>query len=164
MMNRVILIGRLTRDPELRHTPNGAAVCQFTLAVDRLPDQNGQRLADFISVTVWNKLAENLARYMSKGRLIAVEGRIQTRNYENNEGKRVYVTEIIATNIQFLESRNASNTAPVSGNNYEQSNNYVNDNPQPMMDNTPMETVDIEKDPFESFGESVAISDNDLPF
>ena len=165
MLNKVILIGRLTRDPELRHTPNGASVCQFTLAVDRIPDQNGQRQADFISVIVWNKLAENLAKYMSKGRLIAVEGRIQVRNYENNEGKRVYVTEIIATNIQFLESRNASNTAFVSGNNYEQVNNsYVDSNPQPMMNNTPMETVDIEKDPFESFGESVAISDNDLPF
>ena len=87
MMNKVILIGRLTRDPELRHTPNGAAVCQFTLAVDRIPDQNGQRQADFISVIVWNKLAENLAKYMSKGRLIAVEGRIQVRNYENNKEK-----------------------------------------------------------------------------
>ena len=158
MMNKVILIGRLTRDPELRHTPNGTAVCQFSIAVDRLPDQNGQRQADFISVTVWNRLAENLAKYMSKGRLIAVEGRIQTRNYDNNEGKRVYVTEIIASNIQYLESKNTGNSSFVNSSNYEQS-----DNSQPMMD-APMETVDIEKDPFESFGESVAISDNDLPF
>ncbi|MCR2805342.1 single-stranded DNA-binding protein [Paenibacillus soyae] len=106
MLNRVILIGRLTRDPELRYTPAGVAVTQFTLAVDR-PFSGGEgreREADFIPVVTWRQLAETCANYLRKGRLTAVEGRIQVRNYENNEGKRVYVTEVIADNVRFLES------------------------------------------------------------
>ncbi|MDF2939086.1 MAG: single-stranded DNA-binding protein, partial [Paenibacillaceae bacterium] len=93
MLNRVILIGRLTRDPELRYTPQGVAVTQFTLAVDR-PFSNNQneREADFIPVVTWRQLAETCANYLRKGRLAAVEGRIQVRNYENNEGRKVYVT------------------------------------------------------------------------
>lgn len=105
MLNRVILIGRLTRDPELRYTPSGVATCQFTLAVDRpFTNQGGEREADFIPVVTWRQLAETCANYLRKGRLTAVEGRIQVRNYENNEGKRVYVTEVIADNVRFLES------------------------------------------------------------
>lgn len=105
MLNRIILIGRLTRDPELRYTPAGVAVTQFTLAVDRnFTGQNGEREADFIPVVTWRQLAETCANYLRKGRLAAVEGRIQVRNYENNEGKRVYVTEVIADNVRFLES------------------------------------------------------------
>lgn len=93
MLNRVILIGRLTRDPELRYTPSGVAVTQFTIAVDRpFTSQGGEREADFIPVVTWRQLAETCANYLRKGRLTAVEGRIQVRNYENNEGKRVYVT------------------------------------------------------------------------
>lgn len=110
MLNRVILIGRLTRDPELRYTPAGVAVAQFTLAVDRpfSRDQGGEREreADFIPVVTWRQLAETCANYLRKGRLAAVEGRIQVRNYENNEGRRVYVTEVIADNVRFLESPN----------------------------------------------------------
>ena len=107
MLNRVILIGRLTRDPELRYTPAGVAVTQFTLAVDRpFTSQGGEREADFIPVVTWRQLAETCANYLRKGRLAAVEGRIQVRNYENNEGKRVYVTEVIADNVRFLESAN----------------------------------------------------------
>lgn len=108
MLNRVVLIGRLTKDPELRYTPNGVAVTQFTLAVDRqFSNQQGEREADFIPVVTWNKLAETCANYLRKGRLAAAEGRIQVRNYENNEGKRVYITEVIADNVRFLESPNA---------------------------------------------------------
>lgn len=104
MLNRVILIGRLTRDPELRYTPAGVAVTQFTLAVDRpFSNNQGEREADFIPVVVWRQLAETCANYLRKGRLAAVEGRIQVRNYDNNEGKRVYVTEVIADNVRFLE-------------------------------------------------------------
>ncbi len=103
-MNRSILIGRLTKDPELRYTPNGVAVCQFTLAVDRpFSNNQGEREADFIPIVVWRQLAETCANYLKKGRLTAVEGRIQVRNYENNEGKRVYVTEVVADNVRFLE-------------------------------------------------------------
>lgn len=105
MLNRVVLIGRLTRDPELRYTPNGTASCTFTLAVERnFKNQNGEREADFIPIVTWRQLAENCANYLKKGRLTAVEGRIQTRSYENNEGRRVYVTEVIADNVRFLES------------------------------------------------------------
>ncbi|MFX3634983.1 MAG: single-stranded DNA-binding protein [Candidatus Pristimantibacillus sp.] len=105
MLNRVILIGRLTRDPELRYTPAGVAVTQFTIAVDRpFTSGQGEREADFIPVVTWRQLAETCANYLRKGRLTAVEGRIQVRNYENNEGKRVYVTEVIADNVRFLES------------------------------------------------------------
>ncbi len=111
MLNRVILIGRLTKDPELRYTPAGVAVAQFTLAVDRpfSRDSGGgerEREADFIPIVTWRQLAETCANYLRKGRLAAVEGRIQVRNYENNEGRRVYVTEVIADNVRFLESPN----------------------------------------------------------
>lgn len=99
-MNRAFLIGRLTKDPELRYTPSGVAVCTFTLAVDR-PFSDGE--ADFIPIVTWRKTAEVSAEYLKKGRLTAVEGRIQVRNYENNEGRKVYVTEVVADNVRFLE-------------------------------------------------------------
>jgi single-strand DNA-binding protein len=102
-MNKAILIGRLTADPEMRYSPNGVAVTKFTLAVDRPFTSNGEREADFIPIVVWRKLAENCAEYLRKGRLCAVEGRIQVRHYDNNEGKRVYVTEVVADNVRFLE-------------------------------------------------------------
>lgn len=103
MLNRSILIGRLTRDPELRYTPAGVAVTQFTLAVDRPFTSNGEKEADFIPVVTWRQLAETCANYLRKGRLAAVEGRIQVRNYDNNEGRKVYVTEVVADNVRFLE-------------------------------------------------------------
>jgi len=103
-MNRVILIGRLTRDPDMRYSPSGVACTTFTLAVDRsFTNNNGEKEADFIPIVVWRKLAENCAEYLRKGRLCAVEGRIQVRHYDNNEGKRVYVTEVVADNVRFLE-------------------------------------------------------------
>lgn len=109
MLNRVVLIGRLTRDPELRYTPYGVAVCTYTLAVDR-PFSNGQgeREADFIPIVVWRQLAETCANYLRKGRLVAVEGRIQVRSYtpEGSDQKR-YVTEVVAENVRFLESANS---------------------------------------------------------
>jgi single-strand DNA-binding protein len=105
MLNNVVLIGRLTKDPELRYTPSGQAVTTFTLAVDRgYQNQQGQKETDFINIVTWAKQAENVAKFMKKGRLVAVEGRIQTRNYENNEGKKVYVTEVVGENVKFLES------------------------------------------------------------
>lgn len=103
MLNRVILIGRLTRDPDLKYTNVGVAVTQFTLAVDRPVAAGKDKEADFINIVAWRQLAETCATYIRKGRLAAVEGRIQVRNYENSEGKRVYVTEVIADNVRFLE-------------------------------------------------------------
>lgn len=140
MLNRIILIGRLTRDPELRYTPAGVAVTQFTLAVDRnFTGQSGEKEADFIPVVTWRQLAETCANYLRKGRLTAVEGRIQVRNYENNEGKRVYVTEVIADNVRFLES----NSTPSNQQQHQQSSQV---------------------DPYSGDGKSIDISDDDLPF
>ncbi|HBC30433.1 MAG TPA: single-stranded DNA-binding protein [Clostridiales bacterium] len=107
--NRAILIGRLTRDPELKYTTNGKAVTTFTLAVDRdFTNQQGEREADFIPVVAWNKLAETIAHNLSKGRLIAIEGRIQVRTYDDKEGVKRYATEIIADKMQFLEKKQDS--------------------------------------------------------
>lgn len=167
MMNKVILIGRLTRDPELRRSNTGMAVCNFSVAVNRgFAGQNNEPQTDFINCVCFDKQAENLSRYMTKGRLISVDGRIQSRSYDNQEGKRVYVTEVVATNIQYLESKSS-----VQGttNNYSNNNSYNN---APSNDVTPFDfeqptsapTVEVDNDPFASFGESVEISDNDLPF
>lgn len=107
MLNRVVLIGRLTKDPSLKYTANGTAVGDFTLAVDRpFSGQDGKKESDFIPVVTWRQTAEACANYLRKGRLAAVEGRIQVRNYENSDGKRVYVTEVIADNVRFLEKPN----------------------------------------------------------
>ena len=154
-MNKAILIGRLTRDPELRTTPTGRNVCQFSIAVNRnCTNANGEREADFINCVVWDKQAENLAKYQHKGNQIAVEGRIQTRNYDDKDGKRVYVTEILATNISFLDAKGTSNGA-----------GSFNNIPEPPMEqSSTTSTVSVEKDPFEAFGDSIEISDNDLPF
>lgn len=159
MLNRVILIGRLTKDPELRYTPSGVAVTQFTLAVDRpFTAQGGEREADFIPVVTWRQLAETCANYLRKGRLTAVEGRIQVRNYENNEGKRVYVTEVIADNVRFLESPNreggsggnnsATREEPSNGGEGRGNSSRKNNN----------------QDPFSDDGKPIDISDDDLPF
>ena len=155
-MNKVFLIGRLSRDPELRHTTSGMAVCQINVAISRRTGQGKEPETDFINVVVWDKQAENVSRYLSKGRQVAVEGRIQTRSYDNNEGKKTYVTEVIATNVEFLGSAsdNTTNKAVVP-----------DENP---FDNTvqsqPEETTSVDNDPFANFGETVEISDSDLPF
>jgi single-strand DNA-binding protein len=162
MLNRVILIGRLTRDPELRYTPAGVAVTQFTLAVDRPFSSNqGQREADFIPVVTWRQLAETCANYLRKGRLAAVEGRIQVRNYDNNEGRRVYVTEVIADNVRFLESPNSGNRedgAPMGGNSSGGSGNGGGGNRGSYGGGRE------QQDPFQDDGRPIDISDDDLPF
>lgn len=107
MLNRVILIGRLTRDPDLRYTSNGGvAVTRFTVAINRkFTNQQGEREADFINIVAWRALAENCGKYLKKGSLVAIEGRIQTRSYENQEGHTVYVTEVVADDVRFLDTR-----------------------------------------------------------
>lgn len=115
MLNRAILIGRLTKDPELRYTPNGVAVASFTLAVDRSwLNQQGEKETDFIPIVVWRKQAENCANYIGKGSLVAVEGRIQVRTYDTKEGQRRWVTEIVADNVRFLDKRGNNNTQDFS--------------------------------------------------
>lgn len=104
MLNRIILIGRLTQDPELRYTQSGTPVASFSLAVDRQrTSQSGEREADFINIVVWQKLGELCAQYLRKGRLAAVEGRLQIRQYENREGQKVRVAEVVADNVRFLD-------------------------------------------------------------
>ena len=103
-MNKIILIGRLVRDPELSYTQSGKAVCKFTLAVDRQFAKDGEQSADFINIVVWNKAGENAAKYLAKGRQTAVEGRLQIRSYEGNDGKKRYVTEVIADRVEFIGS------------------------------------------------------------
>lgn len=106
MINNVVLVGRLTKDPDLRYTGNGAAVATFTLAVNRtFTTASGEREADFVNCVIWRKPAETLANFTRKGSLIGVVGRIQTRNYDNQQGQRVYVTEVVCENFQMLESR-----------------------------------------------------------
>lgn len=104
-MNNIILIGRLTKDPELRYTQAGKAVCSFTLAVDR-PYSGDKKEADFINIVVWNKVGENCAQYLKKGRKAAVQGRLQVRSYEDDNGKKKYITEVVANSVEFLEFGN----------------------------------------------------------
>jgi single-strand DNA-binding protein len=112
MMNRVILVGRITKDPEMKSTQSNIPVVSFTLAVNRqFADQSGERQADFVQCVVWRKQAENLAKFVKKGALLGVEGRIQTRNYEAENGTR-YVTEVVCDSIQFLENKPESEEQP----------------------------------------------------
>lgn len=149
-MNKVVLIGRLSRDPELRYTSNNTPVCQINVAISRPVSQGKEPETDFINVTVWNKQAENLVKYVKKGNQIAIEGRIQTRSYDNEEGKKVYVTEVLANNVEFIG--NNSNKA----NDTEKSNktSYTAEE----IDNMPSD------DPFSNFGQKVEVDDSQLPF
>ncbi len=155
-MNRVILIGRLTKDPELRTIANGSATTSFTVAVNRtFTNQNGEREADFINCVAWRKQAENIAKYCSKGSQVAVEGRLQTRSYDAQDGTKRYVTEVIADSVTFLGSKGNSST-----NNFAVDNS-VSDQAPALSDIT---TTDISEDPFKDFGEEVVLSEDDLPF
>ncbi|MCC3663250.1 single-stranded DNA-binding protein [Staphylococcus haemolyticus] len=128
MINRVILVGRLTKDPEYRQTPNGIDVANFTLAVNRnFKSKNGEQQADFINVVVFRNQAQNVNNYLSKGSLAGVDGRIQSRSYENNEGRRVFVTEVVADSVQFLEPKN-NNQSQQQGQASAGNNPFGNDN------------------------------------
>lgn len=180
MINNVVLVGRLTKDPDLRYTANGAAVATFTLAVNRnFTNQSGNREADFINCVIWRKPAETMANYAHKGTLLGITGRIQTRNYENQQGQRVYVTEVIADNFQLLESRQASEQRQQdTGSSFGGSNSYQSQQSAQPANNSfgsnggfnqsqsapanKMPDFDRESDPFG--GSSIDISDDDLPF
>lgn len=107
-MNKIILIGRLTNDPDLRYTQNGKAVCSFTLAVDRPFTNQEEKEADFINIVAWNKSGENVAKYLAKGRQAAVEGRLQIRTYDGEDGKKRWVTEVVADRVEFIGGGNGS--------------------------------------------------------
>ncbi len=148
-MNRVVLVGRLTKDPELRTTASGLSQTRFTLAVNRRSaGQDGQREADFISCVAWRGTAEAIAKYLKKGRELAVEGRIQTGSYDAQDGTKRYTTDVVVDNFTFIGSGSNSNTT--SDFNSDSSNDIA--------------TTDISEDPFKDFGNEVALSDDDLPF
>ncbi|MHC5298490.1 single-stranded DNA-binding protein [Listeria welshimeri] len=160
MMNRVVLVGRLTKDPDLRYTPAGAAVATFTLAVNRpFTNQQGEREADFINCVVWRKPAENVANFLKKGSLTGVDGRVQTRNYEGNDGKRVYVTEIVAESVQFLEPKQNAVEGSTPNNNQNEAN-YSNNN----KNGSYRASSSQNSDSFANEGKPIDISDDDLPF
>lgn len=116
MLNRIVLIGRLTKDPELRYTPNGKAVASFTLAVDRpFKNQQGEREADFINIVAWGTQAENCANYLSKGKLAAVDGRLQIRSFEGQDGQRRWITEVVADTVRFLSPKAQGESGNESG-------------------------------------------------
>lgn len=137
-INNVVLIGRLVRDPELRYSPSGTAISNFTLAVDRPRRQGQDNETDFIPVVCFKATAEAVANFLRKGKLTAVEGRIQTRNYDNNEGRKVFVTEIIADNVRFLERNEQQGRSPAQ--------------------------AVRNSDPFADDGKPIDISDDSLPF
>ncbi|ARJ50934.1 single-stranded DNA-binding protein [Staphylococcus lutrae] len=167
MLNRVVLVGRLTKDPEYRTTPSGVSVATFTLAVNRtFTNAQGEREADFINCVVFRKQAENVSNFLFKGSLAGVDGRLQSRSYENQEGRRVFVTEVVCDSVQFLEpkSQNQRHANQNQGHQFDsynqgfggqqqgQNSSYQN-NHQPANDN-----------PFANANGPIDISDDDLPF
>jgi single-strand DNA-binding protein len=160
MINRTVLVGRLTRDPELKYTNSGRAVASFNIAVNRqFTNSQGEREADFINCVIWNKTAENFCNFTRKGSLVGIDGRIQTRSYENQQGTRIYVTEVVAENFSLLESKNSSQNEQFEQNR-PQSNgqNYQNkQNGQSSPSRNP-------NDPFTNGVQGIGINDDDLPF
>lgn len=157
MINRVVLVGGLTKDPDLRYTPSGVAVARFTLAVNRtFSNSSGEKEADFINCTVWRKQAENTANFLKKGSLAGVEGRIQTGSYEGQDGKRVYTTEVVADSVQFLEPKSQSS---------QRENNQNQHNGQQQGSNRQEPSYSgANNDPFANGNGPIEVSDDDLPF
>ncbi|MCO6527797.1 MAG: single-stranded DNA-binding protein [Lactobacillus sp.] len=152
MINRTVLTGRLTRDPELRTTGSGISVATFTLAVDRqYTNAQGERGADFISCVIWRKAAENFCNFTSKGSLVGIDGRIQTRSYDDQNGQKVYVTEVVVDNFSLLESKKDRESNTNMGNNGGYNNSAGNSNSAP-------------QDPFSGSSDTIDITDDDLPF
>jgi single-strand DNA-binding protein len=147
MINNVVLVGRIVREPELKYTPSNVAVAAFTLTVNRrFKNANGEREADFINCVIWRQGAENLAKWTHKGSLIGITGSIQTRSYENQQGQRIYVTEVIAEQFQVLEKRE-------SGQQQGQSSQVSTSNQRNQA---------VQADPFDD--SPMGVSDDDLPF
>ena len=170
MINRVVLVGRLTRDVDLRYTSSGAAVGTFSMAVNRqFTNANGDREADFINCVIWRKAAENFANFTKKGSLVGVDGRLQTRNYENQQGQRVYVTEVVVDNFSLLESRTTTEQRQGDGasqnfggqqNNGSQQTGFTS----PQQTGNTSAASNNQADPFANNGQAIDISDDDLPF
>ena len=170
MINNVVLVGRLTKDPELKYTQGGVAVTRFTLAVNRpFTNQQGQREADFVNCVTWRKQAENTANYLRKGSLAGIEGRIQTSNFDGKDGNRVFMTEVVADSVQFLEPRSSTGGRSEStpggqqqsqGTYQQQQQPNQQTNQQPSQQNY----TSTNDDPFSTGGGPIEVSDDDLPF
>ena len=158
MINRVVLVGRLTKDPVLRKTGSGTSVVSFTVACDRRVKTEGQPTADFINTVAWNKTADIVAQYTHKGSLVGVEGRIQTRSYDDQSGKRVYVTEVIADSVQFLESKSASANNASTGYTPDYNNNQQGYTPDTNTNSQSSYSSDFES------SDTLDIASDDLPF
>ena len=160
-MNKVFLIGRLTRDPELRYTGNNTPVATFSIAVNRdFQNQQGEREADFFNVVVWRKPAENVKNYLTQGSQVAIDGRLQTRSYDDQNGQKRYVTEVVANNVEFIGSKNSSsNTSENKG-----SSKKGEPTPYDFGDAPEPKGTDVDSNPFADFGSSIEISDDELPF
>lgn len=166
-MNTVQLVGRLTKEIDLKFTSSGVAVGSFTLAVNRsFTNQQGEREADFINCVIWRKAAENLANFTRKGSQIGIEGRIQTRNYENQQGQRVYVTEVVVNNFHLLEPRSVTEQRPAgeSNNSYGNNQNNFNSNSYSNNNHLSMGFESSSPNPFVEDGRTIDISEDDLPF
>lgn len=173
MINNSVLVGRLTKDPELRYTSSGSAVATFTLAVNRnFTNASGNREADYINCVIWRKPAENFANYARKGSLLGVVGRIQTRSYENQQGQKVYVTEIVVENSQLLESRSQNEQRATGDNRQGFSQTQQQNTPESFSQahgaQGTIQGTEVpkygESDPFGGSGSTIDISDDDLPF
>lgn len=153
-MNKVVLVGRLTKDPELRNTNSGLPVASFTVAINRtFKNKEGNYDADFINVSIFGKQAENVSKYCAKGSQVGIDGRIQTRSYDAEDGSKRYVTEVVADNVEFLGSKKDGSS----------SHEYI-DAPSAAPIDTPSEIEIPKEDPFKDFGSEVVLSDDDLPF
>lgn len=157
MMNRVVMVGRMTRDPELRRTGSGAAVTSFTLALNRNYSSADGQQTDFIPCVVWNKVAENVARYCSKGSLVGVDGKLRSRTYDNAQGQHVFVVEVQCDSVQFLETK-----AQRERNASMQNQDYTASNPQ-ISNFQDMQTVELEKE-FDNSENSFNIMEDDIQF
>ena len=162
-MNKVFLIGRLVRDPELRYTGSNIAVATFSVAISRnFAGANGERETDFINIVVWRKQAENVKNYLKQGSQVAIDGRIQTRSYDDQNGNKRYVTEVVADNVQFLDTKaqRESREQGTSDNGYSQ-----DVNPYSFQDDAAKAPeTKVNDDPFKDFGDEIKIEDDDLPF
>ena len=166
-MNKVFLVGRLTRDPELRYGANNNAVMRSAIAVDRtFANQNGEREADFINITAFGNRAETMKKYLTKGSQIAISGRIQTGSYDGADGKKVYTTDVAVDEFQFLDSRNSRVNDNVAGDSSTASTNSSSESNLTPYDfsETTNDNNGEDIDPFKDFGDKVEIDDSDLPF
>ena len=155
-MNKTFLIGRLTRDPELRYSSSNMPIVNFTIAIDRaFTNKDGQRETDFIRIVAYNKQAENVKKYVAKGALVAIDGRIQTGSYDDKDGKKVYTTDVVADRVQFLDTKNQSS---------QQESTTDNVTPADFQTENNVSETNVSDDVFADFGSSIEISDDDIAF